>query len=51
MNINLLIVVCIFLCVAMFVYDLLAGVHIIKVKVAEHEFDNRTIYKFIWFVF
>jgi len=38
MNINLLIVVCIFLCVALFVYALFAGVHIIKVKVAEQEF-------------
>jgi len=37
---NLLIVLLVFLCVAMFVYALLTGVQIVKVKVAEQEFTD-----------
>jgi len=38
MNINILIIVCLFLCVAMFVYALLTGVQLVKLKVAEQEY-------------
>jgi len=40
MNINLLIILCIFLCILMFVYALLTGVELVKQKLGKQEYSD-----------